>query len=59
MKYSVIIKFSKGKKESLFDSYEDLMKYLSQSRIEDSERYKDFCYLWQYMINAIKEGGII
>ena len=59
MRYSLTIKFSKSKKEFLFDSYEELVNYLSKNLIEDIEKYKDFCYLWQYSINAIKEGGSI
>lgn len=59
MKYSLIINFSWRKHEILFDSYEELMNYLKQSLTEDNEKYKDFCYLWRYTINAIKEGGSI
>ena len=57
MKYSLTVKFSKGKKEFIFDSYEEVVNYLKHCLTEDNERYKDFCYLWQYTINAIKEGG--
>ena len=59
MKYSITVKILKGKIEFKFDSYEEAINYLKHCLTEDNEKYKDFCYLWQYTINAIKEGGSI
>lgn len=59
MKYSLKVSFSKEEKEFIFDSYEEVVNYLKHCLTEDNEKYKDFCYLWRYTINAIKEGGSI
>ena len=62
MKYSIKVRFIKTEseyieKEFIFDSYEEVIYYLKHCLTEDNEKYKDFCYLWQYTIKTIKEGG--
>lgn len=60
MKYLLKVSFIKTKQEALekvfiFNSYEELIIYLKHCLTEDNEKFKDFCYLWRYTINAIEE----